>query len=564
MQYYIIGAILITGIILATVLFIRSRIYHKVDDYEVWKVNIINRNIAAELSKVKSLNLEGETKEQFESWKQQWELILSRELATVEELLYDAENATERFRFTKAKAHLSKIDNVLTDVERKLDAILTQLNELLHTDTENRSQVDHLTPEIASLRKQLIQNRFQYEHADVRFEDDFNELDNQLLHYEEVVANGNYADAKEILAEITDKFVSLKAEFEAFPELYRLCKQALPSKLDDLLKGFLEMKESGYQVEHLHVEQEVKDFRARLMDCVISLETESNHDVEEIAENISERIQEMYDALEEEAVAKIYIASKLASYKLALENVQVHFLNTRTEVDSLKRTYHFEDDDLEKYLSLEKMINQLKISLDKLSKASSNGSKAHTALREELEEGFRKLEEIEEEHTLFRDSIQSLRKDEMEARKELDGVIDEINQTHRLLRSSNVPGIPNFIWSVLDEAEEENQRVLDVLSKHPLDIQAVQNAISAAKKAVLHATEQTNTMLEQAYLTEQVIQYSNRYRTTYPVLAGKLLESERLFRAAEYELALELAAKAVEEVEAGALKKIERMQQIAQ
>lgn len=74
--------------------------------------------------------------------------------------------------------------------------------------------------------------------------------------------------------------------------------------------------------------------------------------------------------------------------------------------------------------------------------------------------------------------------------------------------------------------------------------------------------EQTEVMVDQARLTEQVIQYANRYRSKYPLLAAKLLEAENLFRSYEYEVALEQFAKALEEVEPGALKRIEEHQLI--
>lgn len=90
----------------------------------------------------------------------------------------------------------------------------------------------------------------------------------------------------------------------------------------------------------------------------------------------------------------------------------------------------------------------------------------------------------------------------------------------------------------------------------------VHHVLSEAASSVERAVEQTEIMLDQAYLTEQVIQYANRYRSRYPLLAAKLSESERLFRSYEYELSLERAAEAVEEIEPGALKLIENNQKV--
>src|SRR5699024_2736186 len=96
-----------------------------------------------------------------------------------------------------------------------------------------------------------------------------------------------------------------------------------------------------------------------------------------------------------------------------------------------------------------------------------------------------------------------------------------------------------------------------LLEKKPLNVTEVQQSLNEAQESLDYFSEQTNLMLEQAYLTERVIQYANRYRSRYPELENRLSESERLFRSSEYELALEQAAEAVEEIEPGALQRIE-------
>src|SRR5699024_5665873 len=128
------------------------------------------------------------------------------------------------------------------------------------------------------------------------------------------------------------------------------------------------------------------------------------------------------------------------------------------------------------------------------------------------------------------------------------------------LTKSNIPGIPGFIWNLQEAANAKNDQVLQALEHQPLDITEVQKALDEAKKAIDSLIEQTDLVLEQAYLTEQVIQYAHKYRRKYPLLADKLSEAERLFRSYEYELSLEQAAKALEEIEPGALKRIEAFQ----
>src|SRR5699024_6270104 len=96
----------------------------------------------------------------------------------------------------------------------------------------------------------------------------------------------------------------------------------------------------------------------------------------------------------------------------------------------------------------------------------------------------------------------------------------------------------------IDEAVEKNDNGLAVLERQPLNMDEVKDALSKASTASEHLLEQTEFMLDQAYLTEQVIQYANRYRRRYPELAEQLAESERLFRSYKYELALEQIGRA--------------------
>lgn len=560
---YIIGAIIVMLLIAIVILIIRKRMFDTIDAYEEWKVDIINRNIAAELARVRGLNLQGETKEQFESWKEQWDTILTKDLATVEELLYDAETSTQSYRIPTTKNSLAEIDHVLSEVEEKLEKIMKELNALIDTEASNRSTAENIGPKIEALRKHLSQNRFKFDRGDLRYEEKFNELDTHLAYYEEVVEEGNYGQAKDILTELNEVLQDTETEMEAFPDLYKLCKQILPGKLDDLYQGLQDMKAQAYPLQHLNYEKEISDYQTRLLDCVLSLEKEGIAIAQEVAPTIEERMEEMYDALENEVLARNYIQSKMPGYRQALEAFQIDFLNTKTEVEQLKHTYHFEDAELEKYLTLEKMIAKLKVDLTVLEENIEKNASANSRSRMELEEGFADLAAIEQEHEKFKSSMHNLRKDELEAQEQLELIHNEIYVTHRKLRSSNIPGVPNFIWTLIDEANHKNEQVLHALNQQPLDVSEVQKALESARAAVEHAVDQTNIMLEQAHLTEQVIQYANRYRSSNQSLAAVLKESETHFRSSEYEIALEKAAAAVEAIEPGALKRIEAIQKIS-
>src|SRR5690625_2680717 len=177
---YVIGIILAIIVIIIVGLLLRKRLYDSVDYYESWKLDIMNRNVAQELTKVKELNLEGDTKENFEQWKSEWDSILTEDLADIEELLYDTEHASDRYNFPSAKKNMKKIEEILVNIEKKIETILTELNELLEIEEENRKEVEELEPQLFELRKKIAQNRYQYARAEARFEVELDELEEEL------------------------------------------------------------------------------------------------------------------------------------------------------------------------------------------------------------------------------------------------------------------------------------------------------------------------------------------------------------------------------------------------
>lgn len=544
-------ALIIIGLIL------RKRVYDTVDKLESWKLDIMNRNVAADLSRMKELNLSGETEEKFEKWRKRWDSIITTELGDIEELLYDAEYSADRYRFKTAKKLTVDIEHHLNNIENDLDDMLRQLNELLKAEEESRKGIEQLKPKIKELRTYILQNQAKFSRATVRYEVEFDELDEMVNTYVEMIENGNYEKGKQTVDELKERIELVEKDIEQFPELYQQCKIELPRQLDKLFDGIQEMKKEEYRLESFSLEKEINEYQARLLDCVRTLEKTGIDKVKSVITEIEERIQEMYDLLEKEAIAKNFVESKFVSIVQSFEQFKEQFKKTKEEVEQLKEAYHFNDDDLESYLALDKTFDSIETNISTLTKSIEEKKEPHSKLRRLLEDGIKQIDRLNEEHEQFLQRIETLRKDEMEARERVEKMRRQIYDTNRKLRRSNIPGVPNFIWTLLDEAASKNEHVLTILDQQPIDILDVQKTLSEAKEAVDRVMDEADNVIEQAFLTERVIQYANRYRSMSPDLAEKLSQAEALFRKSNYELALELAAKAVEEVEPGALKRIE-------
>lgn len=555
-----IGIILAIIVLIVIGLILRKRVYDQVDRLEAWKLDIMARNVAGELSKIKNLTLSGETQEKFETWKERWDYIVGKELADIEEHLLDAEDAADKFRVSKAKKVLKETEEILQSIEGSIDNILSELEELLESEKSSRMEVEEVEPAIRELRRQISQNRYQYAKADRYFGAELDKLEAALENFHEESAAGNYMEAKRIVDELKVELKELDEKIHAFPEVYKKAKHELSSQLDQLLSGMKEMKQDGFYIEHLDFENEIRTYQQRIIDVMATLEEGNLEEGTKVLDEMEERISEMYELLEEEALAKNYLDQNVPSYKEAIMTLHTSFTETKAEVEALKKAYYVEDEELEKFLAVDKKTQALNKELTEVLAGLEANDVAHSELRGRVEAALGQIDDLKEKHDTFKEAIQTLRKDELLAKDKLAEMYGQIKELHRRLRKSNIPGVPTFIWTSLEETQQRNKKVLEALEQHPLDTGAVHRSLLEAESAIEQAKEKIDMMLDQAYLTERVIQYANRYRSKNPMLAAELVEAERLFRAYEYELALEKAAKAIEQVEPGALKRIEETQ----
>jgi len=546
--FFIIGSIL------------RKRVYDAVDKLESWKISIMDRNVAAELAQIKPLNLRGETLERFEMWKERWDEIITEDLHEVEELMFEAEQAADRYRFPNANSVVRNADQKLKSIEQEIEKILSELHELLNSEETSRKDATELEPELKNLRRLLSQKRYQFGKAEAAFDRELDQLFKVLETYRELAEEGNYLEARALIDQLNEDVLLMNEKMELIPVLYKAQKHELPQQFEELKRGLKEMREDGYRVKHLSFEEEINTYEDNLIQCADLLNEGEVARPKEIIDEIESRIREIYEILEKEAIARNYVETKLPDLHNIVESAYTAFHETKEEVETMRRAYYFEDSDMERFLALDKSVQQLISQLNELEN-DLDDSATHTEMRNELEQMYGHVEDLEIGHEAFKKRIYSLRKDELEAKEKVAEITSQINGLRRLLAKSNIPGVPNYILTLLEQAMAKNKLVIKALDRYPLEISGVQAALENAKQAFSHAAQEANLMIEQAKLTEQVIQYANRYRRNNDGLAMSLSEAERLFRNCEYELALEKAAKAVELVEPGALKRIEESQE---
>jgi septation ring formation regulator len=553
---YFIGFIILLLALFVLGYFIKKKYFKEMDRLEAWKIDLFNQPIMDEMSKVKQLNMIGQTEELFEGWRNQWDDIVTVKLPDLEEMLFDAEEYIDHYRFNKAKGIQQDINNKLQATENEINKIVEELHELVGSEEKNRTEIEQLKELYRETKKTLLAHRHSFGKSEKHLETQLEDVTKKFHEFDEKTENGNYLEARELVLSIHDQLAKVKKNMDLIPQLLIECHSLIPAQLSDILEGYREMTEKGYYLSHIQLETEIDSLNEKLVEYLAFIEeTKIENALEGIGE-VKERIDILFDLLEKEVNAKHFIIQNEKGMSGLLGSVLEEHDSLSNEVKHVQESYHLTDSDFEIQRHLEKQLASVIKHYEILMEKLNMNETALTALCEELKEIKTHIEMIQEEQENFGLKLQALRKDEFEARETLKDLTKKVGETIRLVSKSNIPGLPEDYQYLYEDTNESIQNVRLQLQEKPLNVSALNQYLEIAVLTVDKLSNTTGELIENVLLAEKAIQYGNRYRSQYPSVAKGLNDAELAFRHFEYQEALEQAAASLESIDPGALKKI--------
>lgn len=554
---YILGAIVVVLIGIVLGFFFRKKHYGAVDQLEAWKIDIMNRPILEELSKIKQLNMTGETEEMFERWRKEWDAIITVHIPDVEELLFDAEEYIDKLRFNKSKEVQRKIEWKLKEIEGSIEKILEELNQLVGSEEKNRLEIEELKEAYRTSKKTLLAHRHTFGPAATRLEVLLEQVVDVFEEFEKATENGNYLKAREHVLKIKSLLQDLSKKMELIPNFLVEIQSSLPTQIEELKDGYKEMEEKGYILEHIQFEKNIQAIEKTLEAFREYIFKAEIKEIEDGMQELRESINVLYDLLEKEAVAKQFVNLHSERIQDELANVQYENDQLKTEISFVQQTYHISESELEAHRQTEKQLSLIMKRYELFKTKLEQNQTAFSVLADDMKEIEKTMSELRQEQQAFTSKLKALRKDEMEARETVQELKRKLSLSNRMIAKSNLPGLPIQYKEYLGEVKESLDDVQQKLDEKPLDMASVQIFLEKAVTTVDKFYEMTKEMIEQMYMAEKMIQYGNRYRSRYPRVADQLRSAEQKFMNFEYESAVEEAAAVLEEIEPGCLKKLE-------
>ncbi|QCS51686.1 septation ring formation regulator EzrA [Priestia flexa] len=557
MEFIIALIILIIGLVVYG-MFSRKKIYQEIDRLESRKMELENMPVAEEISKVKELNMTGQTEELFERWREQWDEIVATELPKVDELLFETEECADKYRFKKAKQLSIHINELLDKTKAEIENILTELQNLIGSEQNNRHDIEELNQLHRHVKKKLLAHRYSYGKAEKTLEAAIDHAKKQFAVFEEETANGNYLQARETVLQLKTDLTTIDTCLEQIPKVLVECQTTLPAQFTELIDGFMGMTRDGYVLDHLQVEETIEFLRHETDTIIQQIEELYVEEAMAKLDDVNERLEQLYDALEHEVYSYHKMNQESQTVSHFLKILQDKNRELRDETLFVQQSYHFKEKDLELYYKMDRELKRLTNLYYNISDKVAEHNLAYSVIQEELEDVSKQLKQLQQSQESYSDMLQALRKDELTAKEQIEDLKSQLIEAKRLIQKSNLPGVPEYYKVQLEKTMHLLKDATLKLQEKPLNIQAVQALLSEAVEAVKETFEETEAILEEAQLVEKMIQYGNRYRSQYGSVAQALRDAEELFRKYEYKEALNEVASAIEQVDPGAVEKIQQ------
>src|SRR5699024_3331816 len=290
LQITLIIIIVLAAVTAAITYFMRNKYYSQINELDQEKNKVLKQAPYTELKEVAELNITGQSYELRKNLEKKWHDIESVKYPKLENYLFDAEQATDRYRLPESKKSQDAAKEAIGEINTEISDLKEALTELIEREQANLEKIDLIKKRYHEVRKSLLVYSFSFGPASESFERKLSEMENDFTEFSEFTVSGDHEEANRIVENLRENIKETEEQMEEIPPLLEKIDEVYDKQLLDLREGYESMIENGYlfpedtiltNIEELKKDQQV------IYDYIRNLELEkANKAIETLAENI--------------------------------------------------------------------------------------------------------------------------------------------------------------------------------------------------------------------------------------------------------------------------------------
>ena len=546
----VIGVLLVLGYVVAVLL--RKRNEALLASLEERKEQLYNLPVNDEVEEVKNMHLIGQSQVAFREWNQKWVDLSLNSFADIENNLFEAEGYNNSFRFLKAKQAIGNIESQVQLIDEDIKAIRQALSELKEKEEKNSGRVVHALDMFENLQKQVASDPDAYGPALPEIEKQAENIQVEFSKFVTLNSSGDPVEAAEILDTAENHIVALTHIVEKVPAIVKDVQTTLPDQLEDLEAGHRKLLESGYHFTETDLEARFQQLHAALkanLQNVAALELDNA-----LYENeqIQEEINALYDIFTREIESYKVVEKLVKALPGYLAHAKENNKRLAEEVERLSKTFESKELKENHLKELEAELTAQELVVEDALKDTSETQKAYSILQEELEAIEERLKEIEDDQIALSETLSKIEKDDTNARQKVNIYANRLHAIKRYMDKRNLPGIPQSFLTIFFTASDNTEALLAELEGRRVNIENANRLLDILTNDMTELEEETYKLVQYATLTEQLLQYSNRYRSFDDHVQAAFDEALYIFeKEYDYPASFKVISEALETVEPG-------------
>lgn len=560
--YWLVAIILLVLIGYGAIMYLTRQQANRIKEIDEKKQKAMAIPVADNLFTLKNMNLTGQTKRTYESWQATWQTITRFQYPEIEAALVSAEQYIQRMNFIKAKQAISQADQLIDETKNSVEKVNKALEKLLESAQENRKELEEIQERYNKIRKQLLAHSFTFGPAIETLEKNLNYMELDFTKFNSLTNEGDHMEAKEILSRIEQDLLVMEEVVEKIPELNEKIKTEYEEQVNDLKDGYQRLLDEKYVFEGVNVSAEIAAVEKEIQEAKDSIGLADINEAGKKMDKIERDIEAVYAIMEKEMEAKDFVGRHTANLQKKMDHVLQSNRYVLLEIDRVSQNYFLNKNELGRAQEFEEQLLKENEALRYYDKMMKEHEISYSVVRDYYEKISQRLSEIDKEQSELVSNLSDLRNREKEIKDSIDLYELDMRNMKRTIEKYHLPGLPKVYLDLFFSVTDRIEDLASKLNRVKIDMDEIDAISKMCEEDIEMLDNQTQAIVDNAMLTEYMIQYANRFRHSHVEIENAINKALVLFhREYDYEGALEAIKIPLSRVEAGAARKVEESYQ---
>ena len=554
--YLIIAVAILLLISYVVAIYVKKRNESKLAILEEKKEELYNLPVNDEVEAVKNMHLIGQSQVAFREWNQKWVDLSLNSFADIENNLFEAEGYNNSFRFFKASHQIDQIESQITLIEEDIASIRNALADLEKQEAKNSGRVLHTLDLFEELQHRVADHSEEYGQGLSEIEKQLENIQSEFSQFVTLNSSGDPVEAAVILDNVENHILALTHIVDRMPAIVTTLSKDLPDQLEDLEDGYRKLLDANYHFVETDIEARFQLLYEALKKNnanIAQLELD-NADYENT--QVQEEINSLYDIFTREIAAQKVVEGLVATLPTYFKHMKENNALLIKDIERLNKNYLLSESDESHVSRLQRELESFELAIEEATSNQDEPTQAYSIIEENLESLQEKLKEIEDEQISISERLARIEKDDYNARQKATIYANRLHTIKRYMEKRNLPGIPQSFLKLFFTASNNTEDLMAELDHKLVNIEAVTRILEIVTNNMETLETETYNIVQYATLTEQLLQYSNRYRSFDERIQEAFNEALAIFETDfDYRASFDKISEALEVAEPGVSKR---------